>query len=129
MNLHPVAILSALFASEGKPPHKAAALATYVCRLGKQVAKTRLAEINGELIPGERDNRAKYESPERYHIWNEEICKAIAAKKESVDAKVESLNAELRELGLEANAYGNGGLYLTISGKDTDGFRFNLRIA
>ena len=129
MSLHPVTVLSALFASKGKDPHKAATLATYVCRLGKQAAKIRVAECNGELIPGTRDVHTKYDNKEAYDTWNAEINQAIADKKELVDSKVELLNAELRELGLEANAYGNGGLYLTISGKDTDGFRFNLRIA
>lgn len=126
MSLPPVTILSALFASKGKPPHKAATLATYVCRLGRQVAKTRIAECNGELIPGDRDRHTRSDSTEGYRIWNEAINQAIAAKKELVDAKVELLNEELRELGFEADAYGGGGLYLTISGKDTNGFRFNL---
>ena len=127
MNLHPVAILSALLGSKGKDPHKAATLATYVCRLGKQVAKVRVAECNGELIPGTRDVHTKYDNKEAYDTWNAEITQAIAAKTELVDAKVELLNAELRELGLEANAYGNGGLFLTVSGKDANGYRFNLR--
>ena len=126
MNSHPAVVLAAILTSKGKPPHKAATLATYICRLGKSVAKIRLAEQKGELVTGERDWHTRNDGPDEYQEWNNAVNRDVTLKGEAVNAKVDTLNDELRTLDLLADGYGAGGLRLTVSGKDEHGFPFTM---
>lgn len=130
MSISEIALLSATLAARGKDPYAAATLATYICRLGKSVAKIRLAECNGELTPSDRDWHTKHDQTEAYHAWNDSVNRMITRKSESIAKKVDLLNDELRTLGLHADDHGAGGLYLTINapGKEFSAEKVHITI-